>query len=88
MTVRVQISNLFKTYYRRKWWLGKPEAFPVLKDVSLEIAEDKVLGLVGESGCGKSTLCKVLLGIEHATGGKMVVNGKNTALLTHAQWKA
>lgn len=87
MTARVRICNLFKTYYRRKWLLGKPEAFEVLKDVSLEIAENKVLGLVGESGCGKSTLCKVLLGIEEATDGEVIVNGKNTQRLSRSEWK-
>ena len=34
----------------------------VLKDISLEVREDEILGLVGESGCGKSTLSKVILG--------------------------
>ncbi len=87
MTARVQICNLFKTYYRRKWWFSKAEEFPVLKDVSLEISENKVLGLVGESGCGKSTLCKVLLGIENATDGKVIVNGKNTQQLSRLEWK-
>lgn len=53
----------FKTYTRRRWF-GKNAEKAVLKDVSLTLAEDHVLGLVGESGCGKSTLCKVLLGIE------------------------
>ena len=40
---------------------GKEEQ-TVLKDISLEVRENEILGLVGESGCGKSTLSKVILG--------------------------
>ena len=53
----------------------------ILKDVSFEIMQGEIVGLVGESGCGKSTLAKSILGIvkdyegkiEHySTGAQMV----------------
>ncbi|MDD7578682.1 MAG: ATP-binding cassette domain-containing protein [Elusimicrobia bacterium] len=87
MTARVEIKNLYKTYFRRKWLFGKGESFPVLKDVTLSLPENSVLGLVGESGCGKTTLCKVLLGIEKPTSGTVLADGKNTAEISKAQWK-
>ena len=76
MTARVEIKNLYKTYTRHKWLFGAGEEVPVLKDISLTLPENRVLGLVGESGCGKSTLCKVLLGIEEPTSGTVLVNGQ------------
>ncbi len=77
MTARVEIKNLYKTYVRHQWLFGAGEKVPVLKDISLTLPENRVLGLVGESGCGKSTLCKVLLGIEEPTSGTVLVNGLN-----------
>lgn len=36
---------------------------PVVKDVTLELGQGKVLGLIGESGCGKSLTCMSLFGL-------------------------
>ena len=87
MTACVEIKNLYKTYHRRKWLFGAGEAVEVLKDVTLSLPENRVLGLVGESGCGKSTLCKVLLGIEKPTSGTAVVQGQDVPQATKAQLK-
>jgi len=34
-----------------------------VKDVSLEVSEGEIFGLVGESGCGKTTLAMAVMGL-------------------------
>lgn len=41
----------------------------ILKDISLSVKSDQIIGLIGDSGSGKSTLCKIMAGyITHYTG--------------------
>jgi ABC-type nitrate/sulfonate/bicarbonate transport system ATPase subunit len=42
---------------------------PVLDDVSLNIQEGSVVGIVGPSGCGKSTVLSILAGLNRPAGG-------------------
>ena len=50
-----------------------------LQDVSIDIFEGEILGLVGENGAGKSTLLKIIMGVQKPTKGEMFVNGVNYA---------
>ena len=52
-----------------------------LRDISFEVPEGQVLGLVGRNGAGKSTLLKVLSRITFPTTGRMKVNGRLASLL-------
>ena len=54
---------------------------PVLRGVSMELAENEVLGLLGHNGMGKSTLLKALMGLLPATGGKIAFEGEPIARL-------
>ncbi|MFZ0803228.1 MAG: ABC transporter ATP-binding protein [Terriglobales bacterium] len=44
---------------------------PVLRDISLQIAEGEFLTILGESGSGKTTLLRMIAGFESATSGEI-----------------
>ena len=48
----------------------------VVKGVSLAIDAGEFVCLVGKSGCGKTTLLSLLSGLEKATKGQVILNGK------------
>jgi len=51
------------------------------KDVSFEICKGDMLGIIGTNGAGKSTLLKAVSGIMEPTRGRIVRNGRVSALL-------
>jgi homopolymeric O-antigen transport system ATP-binding protein len=59
----------------------KAETFWALKDVSLEVKEGEVLGLIGRNGAGKTTLLKVLSRITKPTTGWAEIHGRVGSLL-------
>jgi multiple sugar transport system ATP-binding protein len=52
-------------------------AVEVLKDVNLEVKEGEFCVFVGPSGCGKSTLLRIIAGLEDASGGDVLIDGRN-----------
>jgi homopolymeric O-antigen transport system ATP-binding protein len=57
------------------------ETFWALKDVSLEVKEGEVLGLIGRNGAGKTTLLKILSRITRPTTGWAEIRGRVRSLL-------
>jgi ABC-type polysaccharide/polyol phosphate transport system ATPase subunit len=55
--------------------------FEALKNVSFEIKDGELLGIVGRNGSGKSTTLKLIAGVYHPTAGKVSVSGSVAALI-------
>jgi len=62
----VEIKNLKKNY-------GSKNA---VKDISFNIKENEILGLLGPNGCGKTTTIGMILGLLKPTNGEIIIDGK------------
>ena len=79
--VVLKMENL-KKYYEvaANALFGSSGATKVVKaneTLTFEARESETLAIVGESGCGKSTFAKVLMGLETATDGQILLDNKN-----------
>ena len=59
----------------------KSEEFTALKDVTFDVKEGEVFGVIGENGSGKSTLLKCMAGILQPNVGRVRVHKRMSALL-------
>ena len=70
-----ELNNVCKTYK------NDGREFTALKDVSLEVKEGEIFGIIGMSGAGKSTLVRTLNRLEEVTSGTVSFYGKDLASL-------
>lgn len=73
------LDNLSKNYVLKAGFFtqlsGRAGVVSAVDQVSFEMEEGEIVGLVGESGCGKTTLGKMLLKIEDITSGSAYIDG-------------
>ena len=64
----LRVSGLAKRYSK--------DGVPALSDVTFDVAEGELLGIVGASGCGKTTLLRLICGLMPPTEGVVLLDGE------------
>ena len=82
-TLRDAMHHGLRLAWRRLRWNARlnREEFWALKDVSFEVKQGEVLGVIGRNGAGKSTLLKILSRITEPSTGRISINGRVASLL-------
>jgi len=60
---------------------GDKQGLTVLKDVTLKVEPGRSLAIVGPSGSGKSTLLNIMGALDYPTGGQVLFDGQDLAVL-------
>lgn len=71
MNTVIEVKDLCKTYITNK------RQNNVLKNVSFSVEEGEMVAIMGPSGSGKSTLLYTVSGMDNATAGTILFNGRN-----------
>ena len=74
-----------KIRFEKVWFRYRADAADVLKDISFEIPEGKIVGLVGRSGSGKSTISKLIQRLYLPQSGKIAVDGMDLSVMDPIQ---
>jgi lipopolysaccharide transport system ATP-binding protein len=81
LTLREEIMKAISSPFKRTAVRPEENAIWALDDVSFEVAEGDILGIIGRNGAGKSTLLKILSRITEPTSGKVTMRGRVASLL-------
>jgi len=74
MTSIIEVAGLWHTYM-----VGTPFEHVALRDVSIEVGDGEVVGILGRTGSGKSTLIQYMNGLLRPARGRVVVDGYDLA---------
>ena len=69
----LSVENLAKRYPGKN---KKDEPFTVFEGVNIDIEKGEFVCIIGHSGCGKSTILNVLAGLDEASDGAVIMDGK------------
>ncbi len=75
----IKLDNVCKTFYTD----GKE--LDAVKNVSLEIADGEIFGIIGLSGAGKSTLIRCMNRLETPTSGDILIDGESVLAMSEKQ---
>lgn len=75
----IAIRHLSKTFEQ------KGNSVEALRDISLDIEEGDIYGIIGMSGAGKSTLVRCLNYLERPTSGEVIIGGRDLGTLTEKE---
>ena len=82
----IDVQHLEKVYQSGLLFRKQPKK-RVLSDINLTIVPGQSIALVGASGSGKSTLCRMILGLEPATSGDVLWNGRPLSGFSQQDWR-
>ena len=74
MNERVVIKNVSKTFSIQTG--RNEETVRALDDVSFSVKDQEIVALTGLSGCGKTTLLRIIMGLEQASSGEVLVGDR------------
>ncbi|MGC9357011.1 MAG: ABC transporter ATP-binding protein [Anaerolineae bacterium] len=75
----IQLRDVVKVYE------SAAGPFTALKGITVDIRLGEYVGIIGKSGAGKSTLLNMLTGVDHLTGGEVIVNGTDVHALNETE---
>ena len=75
------METFIKLFSRRKGPKPPPESLWAVRGVSFDVLPGQCFGIVGRNGSGKSTILKLMARILRPNNGRILINGRVSALL-------